>query len=572
MTFKDFEKNIDSQILERGFGYFQNGNVISVNEVDTGLWEAEVEGTENYFVTIRTDKYKIKTWECDCPYDMGPVCKHVIAVFYAIAEEIEVKKEQPYKKTNSEKDNKKRIENIFKAASKEELQNFIMAQFSKERSLKNSFVAYFAELLDENPEEKYKIIVKNLFKAAHGRNGFMEYRSVHKFAHSLIELAEKGEKIFVNGNINESLTICKTLIENISEFVSEVDDSGGGLSSAIENAFDTFSGIVSKAPPMLKDDLFVYCMNEYQKEKYHDFGFEDRFLDLLPSLISTEEQEKDFFELINKQIEIEKKNEYSDYNTVRLICAKIEYLREKNLNAEAKALIRENIIHPDFREIVIDEAVKKKDFEIAKKLCLEGLVISEKANHYGISDKWRQKLLHISEFNKNIPDIRKWSELLFFKSNFDMKYYMKLKSTYDNNAWRDASEMIVDKIKKENNPGGYRYADTLAKIFIEEKYIERLLNLVQSNSKLIDFIDCYAKYLKDKYPEEIISLYFEAIKSHAKTTDRKTYEEVANYLKNLGRINGSENTLRQLLNYFRGLYRNRRAMMEILNKNFPEKK
>ncbi len=302
MTLKDFEKNIGSQMLEKGFSYFQNGNVISVDEVAAGVWVAEVEGTDNYSVTIRTDKHKIKDWECDCPYDMGPVCKHVIAVFYAIAEEIKIPKEQTSKKSNPEKDNKKRLDKIFKTTTKEELQNFIIAQFSKERSLKNSFVAYFADLLEEHPEEKYKTIVTNLYKAAQGRNGFIDYHNVNKFANSLIELAKKGEEIFVKGNIIESLIISKTLIENICEFFHEVDDSQGRLSTAIEISFNTFSGIVSKAPPMLKDELFVYCVNEYQKEKYHDFGFEENFLELLPSLISTEEQETDFFELINKQI------------------------------------------------------------------------------------------------------------------------------------------------------------------------------------------------------------------------------------------------------------------------------
>jgi len=143
MTFKDFERNIDSQILERGYSYFQNGHVLSFDEVDTGLWEAEVEGTETYYVSIKTDKYKIKDWDCDCPYDMGPVCKHIVAALYSIAEFIEIAKEYPDKKHHSKKDNKKRIENILKKVSNEELQNFIIEQFKKEPKLKKFFHCIF---------------------------------------------------------------------------------------------------------------------------------------------------------------------------------------------------------------------------------------------------------------------------------------------------------------------------------------------------------------------------------------------------------------------------------------------
>ncbi len=168
--------------------------------------------------------------------------------------------------------------------------------------------------------------------------------------------------------IKESLTICKVLIENIAMYMGQVDDSSGRLGDAFENSLSTFSTIVSMAPPMLKDELFDYCIKEFQMGKYHDFGFEDKFLDLLPLLISTEEQEKDFFKLINDQIEIEKKKEYSGYCIVRLLCAKIEYFKSKSLSADAKKLIRENILYPEFREIVINESMKKKDFETAKQL------------------------------------------------------------------------------------------------------------------------------------------------------------------------------------------------------------
>ena len=573
MNFKNFGKNIDPQILERGYNYFKNGNVISVDEADTGLWEAEVEGTELYNVTIRTDEYDIKDWDCDCPYDMGPVCKHITAVLYAIAEFMEIENDKPEErkndKHNSKNNNKNKIEKILNQVTKEELQSFILDLFKKEKNLRNSFIAYFADLIDEDSNEKYKMIIHNLFKASTDRYGFIDYRKTRKLVESLSDISSKADKIFTGGNIPESISICKTLIEEIPLLINNADDGDGGLSSVLEEAFDILSRIADKAPPMLKDELFVYCTDEYQKGKYHNYDIDDRFLNLIPELVTTEEQEKIFFELTDKQIEIEKNKEYSDFNIVRLICAKLDYLKRNNLNKEVKKLLEQNIVYPEFRSIVVNGEIKKRNYEKAKELCLEGIKISENKHHRGTTSEWQQKILEIAGLKNNITDVRKWSEILFFSSNFDMKYFKKLKSTYSKIEWPDECEIIIEKLKKNNIKGIYSSAGALAEIFIEENNTERLLKLVQINPTNIRFIDEYAKYLKDKYPEETISLYVEAIISHAKITDVKIYYEVVKYMKNLSEVKGSEMKLRKLINYFKGFYRNRRKMMELLSENFP---
>jgi len=75
------------------------------------------------------------------------------------------------------------------------------------------------------------------------------------------------------------MLICQTLIEEVPAFIHNMDDSNGEAGGVMDGAFDVFYRACEQAPPMMKDDLFVYCVAEYRKEKYHDFDFEDRFLD-----------------------------------------------------------------------------------------------------------------------------------------------------------------------------------------------------------------------------------------------------------------------------------------------------
>src|SRR5690554_6589134 len=87
----EFEQAIDPVILERGLAYYQNNLVIDFVEIATGEYEANVLGTLEYTVRLEIENNTIVGHECDCPYDMGPVCKHAVAsLFYLKIEELNI--------------------------------------------------------------------------------------------------------------------------------------------------------------------------------------------------------------------------------------------------------------------------------------------------------------------------------------------------------------------------------------------------------------------------------------------------------------------------------------------------
>ena len=85
MNLNDFENYIDPVIYQRGEEYFDLGAVEKLKE-SGNKWEAVVEGTDYYQVSVQLDQdNEIITSRCNCPYDHGPICKHQVAVFLAIA-------------------------------------------------------------------------------------------------------------------------------------------------------------------------------------------------------------------------------------------------------------------------------------------------------------------------------------------------------------------------------------------------------------------------------------------------------------------------------------------------------
>lgn len=81
MNLKNFHQEISRIILQRGKDYYNEGAVIDLEEEEeSGLWNAQVEGSEIYQVEVQLgENGEIDSFFCDCPHD-ADVCKHIVAV------------------------------------------------------------------------------------------------------------------------------------------------------------------------------------------------------------------------------------------------------------------------------------------------------------------------------------------------------------------------------------------------------------------------------------------------------------------------------------------------------------
>src|SRR3989338_2117840 len=105
ISLQKFESAIDERIINRGSEYFSDGAVHGLKQIKDDVWVASVEGTEKYKVKIALKGDEVVDHSCSCPYDLGPVCKHVVAVFYELRARKygEEKKAGASKKTKSAK-------------------------------------------------------------------------------------------------------------------------------------------------------------------------------------------------------------------------------------------------------------------------------------------------------------------------------------------------------------------------------------------------------------------------------------------------------------------------------------
>jgi len=88
MNLKNFERSIDPLILVRGrqilaetlySGFIREGKTFSM----------VARGTDDYETSVTIDEdLNVTDHECSCPYDYGPVCKHVVALLFLARENL----------------------------------------------------------------------------------------------------------------------------------------------------------------------------------------------------------------------------------------------------------------------------------------------------------------------------------------------------------------------------------------------------------------------------------------------------------------------------------------------------
>ena len=193
----EFEQLIDETILKRGLAYFKGGAITDFSEISNGEYEAIVSGTEDYTVQLEVENNAIIEHNCDCPYDMGAVCKHVVAViFHLQQDELELNESSPNspEKKKKTKSVNQQVKELLKAISHNELIEFVEENCKKDKKFRNYFLASFGHLNQNQSKEFYQKQIHSILQTAAGRDGWIgwsDMKYVVKATEPFLENAEK---------------------------------------------------------------------------------------------------------------------------------------------------------------------------------------------------------------------------------------------------------------------------------------------------------------------------------------------------------------------------------------------
>jgi hypothetical protein len=305
------------------------------------------------------------------------------------------------------------------------------------------------------------------------------------------------------------------------------------------------------------NELFQYCKAEMVKPKYDGTDFCDYFNHLLKEVAGTDNAA----EFLNLQDALlDKIIDKSSYETEKIHQRKIDYYNKNNQQELAQNIVSENIQIERFRKEVVKQKIAGKKYTEAKKLIDDFISIRQNNNAHYNSD-WYELLLEIAQKENDIPAIQKVT-FAFIENYFKAKYYRIYKSTYSSGEWLQEVEKIIEHYSGKRHD----YSDSVADVIAEEKDAERLMKYIEKYLS-VEKIDKYHPHFSSTFPEETLALFSKAINQYAENnTGRSHYEHIVGLMKKMNRIKGGKEVVIKIINQYKIQYKNRKAMMEILNK------
>jgi hypothetical protein len=288
-------------------------------------------------------------------------------------------------------------------------------------------------------------------------------------------------------------------------------------------------------------------------------------------LIDSASEENQFNQVLELIVELigENRSQYGEAKDEKekeqLLTMKLQLLELLNRQQDILHLLESNKDIKPFRLKLIEEFIEQQQWEEAKELIKEGRRNELRKGAINVSSEWDEMLLKIAQQENDEKSIRNLALQLFLASDYDFKYYQLLKQHYDSSRWKSHIDRIITSVRKEKSfstKGIY----AVAKIFIEETEWDNLLLLVEKNASL-DFVEQYAEYLKEKFPEQLLEIYRKAIRRFAeKYMGPESYRVVVQALKKMQSLPKSKEIVQSLAIELKVTYRQRRAMVEELNK------
>ena len=541
LSLLNFETQINAVILQRGRLYFQNGNVENIEEAEDKTWRAEVTGSDLYSVeVILKGNKEITGYSCDCPYDEG-ICKHTVAVLFALVEILKKQKNKP--KGASKKDV---FENLLQTISLKEYQDFISQYAAKNKNFKTEFELFFADKDSRiDVEKKYSDLIERMIKK-YSRGGYIDYRSSFGLSKEVDALLKTGDACIAKNNFRDAFALARAVLKPMMLAIMDSDDSNGNIGSSIEGALGILENIAAAnaAAITIKEQLFGFVTSELGNKMYFDYGDFGYQLFSIFQILAVQLNAGDIFLGFIDAQSAKLSGEYEGYRKEFFQKRKIEFLQLTGKVDEAGNLIQQHIDIVEVRQNEVNKAIDTNDFNKAKKLITAGIKVAEAKSHPGTVTQWQNELLRIAVLEKDIGTIRHYSKYFAFDHGFSPDYYNQFKKTYPAAEWKIIIEnYIAETIQKityswSNNkhtiwhhPAYPPLLQSLAPIYIQEKYWDRLLALVQQNNNLNTTL-AYHNHLVKIYPGELLKIYLPSLEKYGvESTGRSTYADMVSKMK-----------------------------------------
>lgn len=579
ITLDNFEHHVPFKIWQRGMDYYDEGGVIDLEEVIPGEWEATVEGSMDYRVELSLNGREVESWSCDCPYDYGDICKHVVAVVLAVRDKLEkqgksafsVKKKKVAVVTKAQPQEVS-LEDLMKRAKPEDYQSFVQEKICLNQELKDELIAYLKLRYAIASERDYGKEVENIFKTSTKSIGSRWRRyddyEVMDWGKAFFKMRRLFKEVTVLMKSGSAAPAIDVSVKFFQMLGMHYDDSlFYDEDSDVYDICELAGDLVLEASQhaSVSADRKLQLVEELRKltpyEVYRDYEYFD-MKDLMMQVNVNVQSPEDALNLLDKIL----KERASSYDLYKYVNDKIDILRGMNREDEIRKVISKYLYLPEIREREVDRLVDEKQYKEALRMLDQGIRVAKEEDHVGTELRWIQKKIGIYEKMDDKSSMLACNRLMFVRDGGSLEYYHKLKRLVDASEWRLFLNKLIEDTKASSP---YGINQILPDIYVEENDFEQLYTFIYNANRFdrLDLIKKYGLKLPSSYAPSLLATFSIDIRDYAeRNIGRNHYVRIAEMLHFMKRFKGGETIVGDLVKEFRERYKRRPAMMDELRR------
>lgn len=557
LTLANFEQLIDPAILQRGRDYCDGGHVVDLEEIEAGCWQALVEGTETYRVSITIAPHAGLDWSCDCPYEWGPLCKHIAATLYALESATAPPSPRKSKPRRQRKTRAARIREALGPLSREERYDLLLELALDDRDLAHLVLARHAP--DQENEKACANLVRDALRLGQRRHGFLDYWGAACAAKAVNELLNRADTHLAEGRPLQAVPIYQAVLEGVVPAMAHADDSMGALGECISFALDGLQRASEELAPPDRARLFAYCVTRAPREPYAGWDWGWDLAVVAAKLTETPQQRETIFAAVDQMAARRDDEEWiSHYDRERAATIKLSVISRQEDDAAVQAFLNAHLEHERMRVALARFFLERGNPSSARRLCTAWLD-QPRPTKPGLRKEFLAILLGVAEVEGHMEEQVRLTEALFRRTG-RFEYYQHLKELIGAEAWPAYRTGLLQQIERE------RWGRVnLGALYVVEEMWDVLLAHVQTNPHTALY---YHDYLAIRFPRRLSAVYEQLALATLETkVNRQGYREVCGYLRRMQQL-GEEARVSELVTRLRTQYKQRRALLVELNRAF----
>lgn len=531
MDIHQFEKKISKIFVTRGKNYYKDGHIIELKPIATNAWRAYVSGSDAYFVYVELTNTQITTSVCTCPFD-GPFCKHEVAVYYAIREQLQ---QTPTVDFSSDLQQK----------SKEELLVILEKVFTENPTLPQQYLqenqAPTEMTLIEAEERIYRVLNYYL------KNEYIDISDADDAFEGLDDVLQDVEQIASHNKLHamEHVLHCLEIVGDILIYCDDdvTDELFDKCSSALNPVL--IPVIAEKARHEAKQ-LTQLLLKTIPQAVIHT-SYVDLIMRALIELSPLSDSRNELEHVLHTYCEKFLGDEEYALHLFQLI--------EKVGSEEEQYRYYKKSLSNTLRIRVIEMAITKKHFEEALTLCAEGIDLPTATPYY--AKQWLEHAFFLHGMLGNTSAQRSIAFELAVKGY--MEEFERFKQLYaeEPDIWPEVLENFILTVEEEP-----RIPYHFLEILKEEEQWGRLLYACQQNAaNVLRFGGALQPY----YAREIEQLMTSILLEKAEVANsRSAYHELAMILTRFKDLGYGESA-QQLKQHLLTTYPRKRALSDELS-------